>query len=167
VFEQSLRAQWSVFQWRRGPLPEALTSETCYRAMIVRCATLHSPSRADLILCRAIGPLGVPSRGTPKWKSPIGSFSSNSFQAPAVVAVGACNRPPTPMSTGGTSNGTTTLTIVNNTGYTLQVSLAGAVSRRVRLSNGGNQTLELGSWARRSSDGVWHATKEELIPCGP
>ena len=57
MFEQSLRAQWSVFQWRRGPLPEALTSEKCYRATIVRCANLDSPSRADLLLCRAIGPL--------------------------------------------------------------------------------------------------------------
>jgi DNA-binding NarL/FixJ family response regulator len=35
----------------------------------VRCANLNSPSRVDLLLCRAIGPLGVPSRATPKWKS--------------------------------------------------------------------------------------------------
>lgn len=69
AFEQSLRAQWSVFERRQGPLPEVLTREKCYRAMIVRCATVNSPSRADPILCRAIGPIGVPRRGTPKWKS--------------------------------------------------------------------------------------------------
>jgi hypothetical protein len=33
-----------------GPLPEALTTEKCYRAMIVSCAKLNSPSRADQLL---------------------------------------------------------------------------------------------------------------------
>ena len=35
-----------------GAIPEALASEKCYRALIVRCATLNSPSRAGLlVLC--------------------------------------------------------------------------------------------------------------------
>jgi hypothetical protein len=63
VFNQPLRAPWSVFQWRRGPLPEALTSEKCYRARIVTCTKLNSPSRADLLLCRAVGHSAFPVVG--------------------------------------------------------------------------------------------------------
>jgi hypothetical protein len=63
------------------PLREALTSEKCYRAMIVRCANLNSPSRAELLLFRAIGPLGVPSCGTPNWK--------NRFQLPFFTGIAA------------------------------------------------------------------------------
>ena len=52
-----------------GTTTGVLTSEKCDRAMIVRCPILDSLPRAPLLLWRAIGSLGVPSRGTSKWKS--------------------------------------------------------------------------------------------------
>jgi hypothetical protein len=60
VFEQSLRAQWSVFEWRPGAITGGVDErKVLHRAMIVRGATLNSPSRVNLILCRAIGSLGA------------------------------------------------------------------------------------------------------------
>ena len=54
--EARVRAQRSVFQWRPGPSPEVLK---CDRADCQR-AILNCPARAASLLCRAIGPLGIP-----------------------------------------------------------------------------------------------------------
>jgi hypothetical protein len=74
VFDRCERR--SAYPWLPGPLPEVLK---CGRALIVRCATLNSPPRAAPLLWRTMGPLGVPRRGTPKWKSRFVSTSTSTL----------------------------------------------------------------------------------------
>src|SRR5688572_16018629 len=59
VFEQSLREHWSVFKWPRGPSPEALTSDKWLLSHDCELCKPERPSRADLLLSGAIGPLRV------------------------------------------------------------------------------------------------------------
>jgi hypothetical protein len=65
VSEQSLRAQWSVFQRRRGSLPEALTSEKCYRAMIVEVCNIGQPLKSG----SATVPGRLATRRSQSWDS--------------------------------------------------------------------------------------------------